>query len=506
MAPPTPAIEILGISKHFGEVHALRDVSLTIGAGESYAICGENGAGKSTLVRILGGLVRPSAGTLAIDGVAFSPKNPAQALARGIGVVHQHFMLVSTATALDNTLLGVEPTGRFGILDRTSARLRFVETARRYSLDVAPDQKVEEMSVGQKQRLEILKILLLGCRHILLDEPTAVLTPQESKSLFVTLQELRAQGVTLVLVTHRLQEILDHATRVTVLRDGAVVTTTHCSETSTRELARHLVGREPAEIHVASHVERGEGLLRLRKTRDRVRRGAPIRLDGIDLEVHAGEIVGIAGVEGNGQRELAETLAGVRPYDGEAALFGREIRKETPASLRRRGLAHIPGDRTVEGILPDMTVTENLLLGRQHSREFLSHGYYNRGRVQSFAAERIAAFDVRPAKSGVPIRALSGGNQQKVVFARESYGEPRLLLAVHPTRGVDVAAQEIIHRALLEHRSRGAGILLISSDLTELIHLCDRIEVLVRGTLSAKFDRGEANEEILGLAMTGGTS
>ncbi len=497
-----PAIRARGLVKRYDGVEALDAVDLEVRAGTIHAIVGENGAGKTTLVRALGGFVHTSAGTMWIDGGPYAPDGPRDARRRGIGLVHQHFMLVPASSALENVMLGREPTRGGFVLDRDGARARFVETATRFDLDVDPDARIESMSVGEMQRLEILRVLVDGARILLLDEPTAVLTPQESRALFRTIASLTKDGATVVVVTHRLREVIEHAEEVTVMRHGRVVGRESVHETSEVELARLMVGRAPAAFDVGPRRVPGGVVLRLRGCRDVPRRGEPARLHGLDLDVHAGEIVGVAGVEGNGQRELAEIVAGLRPFTGEASLAGSSLARRSPDAIRRMGLAHIPGDRALEGVIGTMTLEENLVLGKQRAAKLAPRGILDAAKVRAFAEERLASFAVTPANPIAPAASLSGGNQQKLVFAREAEGAPKLLLAVHPTRGVDVAAQETIHQALGGLRDRGAGVLLVSSDLEEVLRLADRIAVLVRGTIVRTFARGDADEEALGLEMT----
>jgi simple sugar transport system ATP-binding protein len=495
------AIEARGLVKRFGETIALDGVDVEVRAGTIHAIVGENGAGKTTLVRTLAGLVRPDAGRIAIEGVPFAAKRPADARRMGVGLVHQHFMLVPTATALENLMLGEEIT-RGPFLNRGAARAKFLETAERFGIDADPDARVESMSVGEMQRLEILKVLADGSRILLLDEPTAVLTPHEARALYSTIASSVEGGATVVLVTHRLGEVFEHAEDVTVLRAGRVSGRRRARETNEVELARIMVGRAPAAIDATPRAPAGEAVLRLRDCRDAPRGRERGRLRGLSLEVRAGEIVAIAGVEGNGQRELAEIVAGLRPYAGEARLAGESIVKHSPRSLRALGLAHVPGDRTAEGVIGPMTLEENLLLGRQREARFASRGVLRAAAIREYAAERLARFHVTPANATLLAGHLSGGNQQKLVFARESDGAPRLLLAVHPTRGVDIAAQEEIRSAILALRDGGAGVLLVSSDLPEVLQLADRAVVMARGSFVRTFARGEADEEAIGLAMT----
>ncbi|MGQ0721411.1 MAG: ABC transporter ATP-binding protein [Candidatus Eiseniibacteriota bacterium] len=492
-----PAVRMRGIVKRYSGRAVLDAVDFDALPGEVHALAGENGAGKTTLMRVLYGMTRADAGTMTLLGEPYAPHGPRDALARGVGMVHQHFMLVPTLTVAENAVLGREPARALAILDAREARSVVTRTAGRFGLELDPDARVEDLSVGQRQQVEILKALLSGAKVLVLDEPTAALVPSEARALLRTARTLADGGATVVFITHRLREVIEHTDRVTVLRRGRNEGSVVASETSEVDLARMMVGREPRVPDASPRRSPGEPVLVLRD----VDAG---RLVGISLEVRAGEIVGVAGVEGNGQAELVGTVAGLRPYRGSTTLDGREIAAQGPERLRGLGFAHVPADRTAEGIVPDLSVAENLLLGRQRERRFRRGPSFDRAAVSRHARERLEAFDVRPARPEMPAGALSGGNQQKLVIAREAEGTPRLLLAAHPTRGVDVAAREAIHEAVLALRDRGAAVLLVSADLAELLQLCDRILVLFGGRLVAGFARGESDEETLGLRMIGG--
>jgi simple sugar transport system ATP-binding protein len=490
-----------GIVKTYARVRALDGVDFEAAPGEVHALAGENGAGKTTLMRVLYGMTRPDAGAMQLGGEPYAPRGSRDALSRGVAMVHQHFMLVPTLTVLENAVLGREPAGRLAVLDAREARARVTRTAARFGLELDWSARIEELSVGERQRVEILKALLSGAKVLVLDEPTAALVPAEARALLRTARTLADGGATVIFITHRLREVIDHTDRVTVLRGGRNAGTVNAAETDEAALARMLVGREPRAPDAAPRGAPGEIVLALRDV-SAGGRGAS-RLSGVTLDVRAGEILGVAGVEGNGQRELVEAVAGLRPYAGSVRLVGREVRGLGPARLRAAGLAHVPADRIEEGIIPDLRVAENLLLGRQRERRFLRGPSFDRGAVERHARARLEAFDVRPARGEVPARALSGGNQQKLVFAREAEGRPRLLLAAHPPRGVDIAAREAIHAAILSLRDAGSAVLLVSADLAELLALCDRVTVLFGGRLVAGFARGEADEEAIGLAMIG---
>jgi simple sugar transport system ATP-binding protein len=491
-----------GITKRYPGVVAVDDVSLEVTAGEVHALAGENGAGKSTLMRILFGMTPPDAGAMEVEGRPYAPSDPRGAIRRGVGMVHQHFMLVPTFTVVENAMLGHETT-RHGRLDRDAMRERIRGTTERFGMSLDPDARVEDLSVGEKQRLEIVKVLLRGARILVLDEPTAVLAPSEAKSLFGTVRRLADEGTAVVFITHRLREVVEHADRVTVMRRGAVVGRLRAAETNERDLARRMVGRDLVSRDAARTRDPGAEVLRLTNV-GQPEREPSRRLRDVSLEVRAGEIVAIAGVEGNGQRELGEVVAGLRPFQGRVELAGESIAGLGPRAVRGLGLAHIPEDRRTTGIIPSMTVRENLLLGREGETRFRGRVGLDLAAIDGYARERIGAFDVRPPDPDALVAALSGGNQQKVVIAREADGTPTLLLAAHPTRGVDVGAAEAIHDALLRFRDAGTAILLLSADLSEVRELADRILVLYDGRVSGDFARGEADEEELGVRMIGG--
>ena len=494
------ALAIRGVTKRYPGVVALDSIDLEIGQGEIHAIAGENGAGKSTLARIVYGTTAPDTGTLELFGEPFAPRGPRDAMAAGVGLVHQHFMLVDTLTVAENAVLGSEPR-RGPWLDRAEARRRILDVAGRFGLELDPDARVEDLSVGGKQRLEIAKVLMRGARLLILDEPTAVLAPAETQALFETTARLAADGATVIFVTHRLGEIVEHAHRVTVLRRGRKIATVETAGTGERELARLVVGRDPAPPRERSVRPPGEVVLEVSGVGERGDSAVP-RLADVSFAVRAGEIVGIAGVEGNGQRELVEAIAGLRPFRGRIEVDGRSVDGLGPAGVRRLGVAHVPEDRLAAGVVPPMTIAENLILGREG--RFRRGLAFDRPAIEAHARERILAFDVRPPEPAAVVATLSGGNQQKVVIAREAEGEPRLLLAAHPTRGVDVGATEAVHDALLSFRDRGAAVLLVSADLAEVRALADRVLVMYGGRIAGERGRAEADEETLGLLMVGG--
>jgi simple sugar transport system ATP-binding protein len=495
-------VALEGLSRSFPGVRAVDAVSLEFAPGRLYAIVGENGAGKSTLMRLLYGMLAPDAGGIRLDGEAVAFRSSHDAIARGLGMVHQHFMLVDTLSVAENVVLGAEP-GRRGRFDREAAREAVRASSERYRLDVDPDALVGDLSVGEAQRVEILKVLYRGASFLIFDEPTGVLTPQESRFLFAILRRLRDEGKTVVLITHKLDEVLALADVIDVMRRGRHVGRLPRAEASAEGLARLMVGRE-----VLLRVERptrppGPTLLEARDL-GLDRRPGRAALAGVSLELRRGEILGLAGVQGNGQRELAALLAGLIEADrGELRLDGEVLAGLTPRRARALGIRHVPEDRQRMGLVLPMTLAENLILGEEGSPPASRLGVLRSGAIAALARERMAAMDVRAADSRQRAAELSGGNQQKLILARELAGSPRLLVAAHPTRGVDVGAIEYIHRTLVALRDEGLAIVLISAELSELLALSDRIGVLYRGRLRALLEATDTDEEELGQWITG---
>ncbi len=495
----TPAVELRDIAVHFGPVVAVDGVSLTVAPGEAHALVGENGAGKSTLMRALFGLAPLARGEVWIHGQRLLRPTPEVALAAGVGMVHQHFMLVEPLTVAENVVLGREPI-RKGLFDRDRARAEVRALGERYGLRVDPDRPIRDLSVGERQRVEILKVLYRGAQILVLDEPTAVLTPPEVSELFTLLAELRRSGATLLIVTHKLDEVMASTDRVTVLRRGRVTGELETRNTTREAIAHAMVGRDVGALPLPSSVPSDrESLLDLHGV-------SAGRLTDVSLTLRAGEILGIAGVEGNGQTELGEAIAGLCELaSGTIRLAGSDITHATVAERRRRGLAHVPEDRHRRGLLLDLSIAENFLLGRtQHYRAKSWGGLgIDRQRLLDDTTRLLERFDVRPADPEVLVRSLSGGNQQKIVLGRELENDPRVLLAAQPTRGVDIGAIERIHAELDALRKRGGAVLLISAELDELLALCDRIAVLYRGRIVATLARSDASREALGPLMTG---
>jgi simple sugar transport system ATP-binding protein len=479
-------------------------VSLDIRAGELLALVGENGAGKSSLMNVLYGLYHPDEGEVVLDGKATRFKSPRDAIARGIGMVHQHFMLVPTLTVAENVVLGREPT-RLGRMDVERAIREVAETCKRFGFQLDPRARVDTLSVGSQQKVEIVKALHRGAKVLILDEPTAVLTPQEADDLFRVARGLKEQGHTVVFISHKLREVLSVAERIAVMRRGKLVAEVKAAETTADALANLMVGEGRASSSVSEpyHPPTGDLVLAAKNLQARGADGCPA-LRGVTLAVHAGEIVGIAGVDGNGQRELAEVLTGLRPLDdGHGTLLGAPLKNLTPGEARRRGVSHVPEDRLWRAVVKGMSVEENVALGRQGQAPFARGPWLDfKGRRQR-AQALLQAYDVRPLDPTVPIQALSGGNQQKVVVARELDTQPKLVVVVQPTRGLDISAVAQVHARLREERARGAGVLLISLDLEEVLALSDRVYVLFGGRVTGTFTRPEFDERELGRRMMG---
>ena len=494
-------LEMRGVTKTFGATRANDDVSITLHRGEILGLLGENGAGKSTLMKILYGLYRPDAGSIFIDGEEVEIHDPKDAVERGIGMVHQHFTLIPPLTVAENIVLGAEPR-RGAALDLEGAIKATEELSERYGLRVDPRSRVADLSVGVQQRVEILKTLYREARILILDEPTSVLTPQETEDLFSVLKELVANGLSIIFITHKLGELLGVSDRITIIRDGRVVDTVKTAETNERELARLMVGREVLLRIEKKDVELGEPRLAGEELVVRSNTGAVV-VDGVSLEVRAGEILGVAGVDGNGQTELAEALAGVRRAEsGHVYLDGEDVTASWADARQERGLAYVPEDRGKKGLVLDFHLYENNTLKTYDEPPFSKWGWIFPKIMRRRAAEALRAYDVRPPDPDARARSLSGGNQQKAILARELSGDPGVIIASQPTRGVDVGAIEFIHSQLLEQRSEGKAILLISLELEEVRSLSDRIVVLYAGKLVGEVTP-DATDEELGLLMAG---
>jgi len=498
-------LELRNISKRFGAVLANDHVSIKVEPGTIHAIVGENGAGKSTAMRVAYGFYTADSGDILIDGQVRRIGRPNDAIALRVGMVHQHFMLVDTMTVAENIVLGAE-TGTPVSLDLNEAASRIRKLSDEFMLSVDPGTLIEDLSVGQQQRVELLKALYRDARLLILDEPTAVLTPQEVVEFFGILGRMRSHGKTIVIITHKLTEVLAISDDVTVMRDGKVVGRVKTNETSAAELARLMVGRE-----VLLHVEKapakpGGVILSLRDFSVSTAASASPSIDKVTFDVRAGEIVGIAGVEGNGQRELIEAIAGlIHPgrISGHISLEGTSLARLDARARRERGVAHIPEDRHKRGLLLEFRLDENAILGVHYRPPVTSGAMMNDREVRRRAADIIERFDVRPPDPELPARALSGGNQQKLIIGREFQLHPRLLLVSQPTRGVDIGAIEFIHRKLVALRDAGCAVLLVSAELDEVMSLSDRLLVIHKGRIAGEVDPLAAKPDEIGLLMTG---
>ena len=500
-ARDTIAVQLRGITKRFPGVVANRDIDIAVRAGTVHAIVGENGAGKSTLMKILYGMQKPDEGSIEVDGRPVSFSSPADAISAGIGMVHQHFMLADNLTVLENVVLGAEPGG-FGRLDFGEARRRIMEISDSYGLGVTPDRLVEELGVGDRQRVEILKVLYRGARILILDEPTAVLVPQEVDELFGNLQELKSEGITILFISHKLDEVLAVADEITVVRRGTTVATVLPADVTARRLAELMVGGELPSPETRESTVRPEVVLEVRGLTVRAEEGRPL-LDDVSLTIHAGEVVGVAGVEGNGQAELVDAIMGLRPATGTVRLGDRDLTELDTRRRREAGIGFIPEDRQRQGLLLEAPLWENRILGHQSQRPNVTGPWIDRAGARADTERIVREYDVRTPGIDVAASALSGGNQQKLIVGREMSGDPVLLLAAHPTRGVDVGAQAQIWDALRDARAEGLAVLLISADLDELIGLSDSIEVILRGRIVGSADPRTVTPEELGSAMTG---
>ncbi|MEV8043201.1 ABC transporter ATP-binding protein [Streptomyces griseoluteus] len=503
---PPAAVELRGITKRFPGVVANRDIDITVRTGTVHALCGENGAGKSTLMKILYGMQQPDEGTITVAGEQVVLHNPGDAIARGIGMVHQHFMLADNLTVLENVVLGAEKL--YGIGGKARAKIKEISDA--YGLNVRPDVLVEALGVADRQRVEILKVLYRGAKTLILDEPTAVLVPQEVDALFDNLRELKAEGLTVIFISHKLGEVLSVADEITVIRRGTTVGTAEPSTTTPRQLAELMVGSElptpETEESTVTDVPMLEvsGLHLAQKDLDGVER---IILGEVSLTIHKGEVLGIAGVEGNGQSELVEAIMGMRTLDaGVVVLDGEDVSAAPTRRRREAGIGYIPEDRHRHGLLLEAPLWENRILGHVTERPNSRRGLLDLKAARADTERIVADYDVRTPGIDVTAASLSGGNQQKLIVGREMSHDPKLLIAAHPTRGVDVGAQAAIWDYIREARRAGLAVLLISADLDELIGLSDTLRVMFRGRLVADADPATITPEELGSAMTGAAS
>jgi len=500
------AIELTGITKRFPGVIANDDVNLTVEQGEIHAICGENGAGKSTLMKILYGMQPPDEGSMTVNGKEVHLSSPSDAIELGIGMVHQHFMLADQLTVLENVILGSEPVkDPLGRLDFKEARAHFDEVGEAYGLTIDPDDLVESLEVGERQRVEIIKVLYRGAQILILDEPTAVLVPQEVEELFRNMRELKANGATILFIDHKLDEVLAIADRITVIRRGKTVATVDPADVTAGDLAELMVGSELPQPDTTESTVTDRVALTVRNVTVLDDDERPV-VDDVSFEIHEGEILGIAGVEGNGQHELVSAVVGTaHPSSGTISLSSDDITQWAVRQRREAGIAYVPQDRHHEGLLLDAPLWENAALGHQTKPPFAKGIWVDRAGSIKRTEEIREIYDVRTPSVEVSAHALSGGNQQKLILGREITSEPRLLIASHPTRGIDVGAQAAVWDHLRRARRDGLATLLISADLDELIGLSDRIAVMFRGRLVAFLDPNDVTPRDLGAYMTGAT-
>ncbi len=501
----TVMVEMRQIVKKFGDFTANDNINLVVHKGEVHAILGENGAGKSTLMNVLYGLYHPTSGQILIGGKEAAIDGPKKAIELGIGMVHQHFMLIPPFTVTENIVLGMEPTHGM-TLDMKKAREEVVAISEKYGMAVDPDAKIEDISVGMQQRVEILKVLYRGADVLILDEPTASLTPQEIRELIVIINNLTKDGKSVILITHKLKEIKAAADFCTIIRAGKYINTVDVNEVTEKELASMMVGRNVEFVVDKKEQEPGEVVLDVKNLRGKDYRQVEI-LKGLNLQVRKGEILGIAGIDGNGQTELVEILTGLRKAEsGGITMNGQDIFNKSPRYIFDKGVSSIPADRQKHGLVLDFSVADNLILQNFAEEENATkRGFLKRDNIINKAKELIEKFDIRPRESeNKPAGQLSGGNQQKVIIAREVTNDKDLLIAVNPTRGLDVGAIEYVHRYLVDQRNKNKAVLLVSFELDEIMSLSDRINVIFDGTITGEMAGKDADENTLGLMMAGG--
>jgi simple sugar transport system ATP-binding protein len=498
-----PVLELRGITKAFPGVLANDHIDLTLEEGEIHALLGENGAGKTTLMNILYGLYTPDEGEIYVRGRKVEIHDPNDAIAQGIGMVHQHFMLVPVLTVTENVMLGVESIKNGIFLDRTDAAERIRRISERYGLEVDPDAYVKELPVGVQQRVEIIKLLYREADILILDEPTAVLTPQEVEELFKVVRSLVEQGKSVIFITHKLKEVMAIADRITVLRNGRVVGTARPAQTTEERLAAMMVGREVLLQVEKGHGHPAEAVLKVEGLEVMDDRGN-LAVRGVSFEVRAGEVLGVAGVQGNGQTELVQALTGLRPVlGGRVHILGADLTNAPPRRVLEQGVAHVPEDRQRDGLVLSFPVADNLVLNTYYLSPFARMGMLDQETILAMAEQRVREFDVRTPSVMTPVSNLSGGNQQKVIVAREFSRPIRLLIAAQPTRGLDVGSIEYIHRRIVEKRDEGCAVLLVSPELDEVMGLSDRIAVMYEGEIIDILPADRVTKEEIGLLMAG---
>jgi len=492
------------ISKRFGSFYANRDVCLTVNRGEVLTLLGENGAGKSTLMNILIGLYQPTEGKIFLNGREVRIDSPSQAVKLGIGMVHQHFMLVEAMTVFENIILG-DKNSKGVFVDREARKSEILALSQRYGLDVELDKLITDISVGAQQRVEILKALYHGADLLILDEPSAALTDIEVEGLFAIMHKLVDEGKSIIFISHKMREVLHISDRITILRAGEVVTTVHRGETDGQKLANLMIGRELSGSQYEKKEVRGDTVLRLENVKYH-ESSKHNGLAGVSMEIRPGEIVGIAGVDGNGQTQLAQIVTGViAPESGSLSLKESAVSVYDPSAFIEEGVSHVPEDRNLQGLIGDMSIADNLVLKSIGSEAFsMGRGLLlKKGAINAHADKMVEKYDVRCTSTGQEVRSLSGGNQQKVILARELESQPELLVAVHPTRGLDIGATRFVHDQMIDARERGVGILLVSADFDEVLEMSDRILVIFEGRIMGEFSGKNPPIEEISLAMTG---
>jgi len=493
---------MINITKRFPGVIANNKVNFDVHSGEVHALLGENGAGKSTLMKILYGLYQPEEGQILLDGKQVKIESPVDSINLGIGMIHQHFMLVESLTVAENVALGL-PSSRGPLTDLDKVSARILKLSEIYGLQVDPDAYVWQLAVGQQQRVEIIKALYRGAALLILDEPTSVLTPQEVDEFFVTVRQMIKDGHAVIFISHKLHEVLDISHRVTVLRDGHVIGTIPTEEATKRKLAVMMVGRELGLKKERVSIDSTKARLVLKDICTQSDRKTPA-LKNVSLEVRTGEILGVAGVSGNGQKELAEVITGLRPATGgQILLEGKDVTGKSPKELMNKSMSYIPEERMRDGMIKDFTVAENLILREHNLKPYAKNGFLNLKKISDHSKHLIKSFNIKTPSQETPVKNLSGGNIQKLILAREIFRNPRTLIAAQPTRGLDIGATEYVHLRLLEQREEGTATLLISEDLDEILALSDRIAVIFEGEIMGVIDHEEATTESLGLLMAG---
>lgn len=500
-------VEMKGITKKFGSFTANHSIDLTIHKGEVHALLGENGAGKTTLMNVLYGLYRPTEGEIFINGKSVSMDNPNVAIENGIGMVHQHFMLVEPFTVTENIILGMETTKTAGYIDMEKAIEEVQALSDKYGLVVDPRSKIQDITVGMQQRVEILKALYRGADILILDEPTAVLTPQEIQDLIKIIRNLTEEGKSIIIITHKLKEIKAVADYCTIIRRGKHIDTVEVEKVTENDLASMMVGREVNFIVEKDECKAGDVVLRIEDLVVKDNRGIP-QVEGLSLEVKRGEILGLAGVDGNGQSELIEAITGLRKIEsGKVLMNDKDLANLTPKQIIDSKLSNIPEDRQKRGLVLEYSVAENMILENYMKEPFSKKGkVLNHDKIEEHANKLIGKFDIRPTDAKLPAGALSGGNQQKIIIAREVTNDPDLLIAAQPTRGLDVGAIEYVHKSLIAQRDKNKGVLLVSLELDEVMNVSDRIAVIYEGKIVGIVDAKDADENAIGLMMAGGAS